>query len=170
MDQQAVTWTVQTEACTRQDNNVAAAIHHSICQHYEIKMTDNIWLHKPNPVAENNKIKVLWDFEIRTNRQIQARRPVLVVIDKQTKEGPIIDVAISHDTHIVDKEREKMEKYQDLILETQRMWSIKTRIVPIVIGALGATSNNLEKHIQDVSGKNKISNWQRQQYLVVHTS
>jgi len=31
------------------------------------------------------------------------------------------------------------------------------RVVPIVIGALGATSNNLEKHLQEISGKNTIA-------------
>jgi len=51
-------------------NNVAAAIHRSICQRYEIRTTDNIWLHKPNLVVGNSKVKVLWDFEIRTDRQI----------------------------------------------------------------------------------------------------
>ena len=139
-------------------NNVAA-IHHSIGQHYEIKTTDNIWLHKPNPVTRNDKVKLLWDFEIKTDRQRQAHRPDLVVTDKQTKEGLIIDVAIPNDTHTVEKEREKIEKYQDLRLEIQRMWNIKARVVPIVIGALGATSNNLEKHLQEIPGKNKIPNW-----------
>jgi len=67
--------------------NLAAAIHHSICQHYEIKTTDNIWFHEPIPVGEKKKVKVLWDFEIMTDRQIQARRPDLVTIDKQTKYG-----------------------------------------------------------------------------------
>jgi len=42
------------------------------------------------------------DFEIRTYRQIQARRPDLVVIDKQTKEGLVVDVAIPNGTRIVD--------------------------------------------------------------------
>jgi len=41
----------------------------------------------------------------------------------------------------------------------QRMWNIKARVVPIVIGALGATSNNLEKHLQEIPGRNKIPNW-----------
>ena len=136
-------------------NNVAAAIHHSICQHYEIKTTDNIWLHEPNPVAENNKVNVLWDFKIRTDRQIQAHRPDLVVIDKQMK-GLIIDVAIPNDTHIVDKEREKIETYQDLRLEIWRMWNIKARLVPTVIGAPRATNNNLEKQLHEILGKNKI--------------
>jgi len=152
-------------------NNVVAATHHSICQHYEIKTTDNIWLHKPNSVAENSKVKVLWDFEIRTERQIQARRPDLVVVDKQTKEGLIIDVAIPNDTHIVDKESEKIEKYQDLRLEIQRMWNIKARVVSTVglIEALGATSNNLEKHLQDIPGKNKIPNWHLPQLAPTNT-
>ena len=39
---------------------------------------------------------------------------------------------------------------------TQRMWNIKVRAVPTVIGALGATSNNLENQLEEISGKNKI--------------
>jgi len=50
------------------------------------------------------------------------------------------------------------------------MWNIKARVVPIAIGALGATTNNLEKHLQEIPGKNKIPNWQRHQYLAAHTS
>ena len=109
--------------------NVATAIHHSIFQHYEIKTTDNIWLYKPNPVAKNNKVRVLWDFEIKADRQIQACRPDFVVIDKQTKERLRIYIAIPNDTHIVDKEREEIEKSQDLRLGIQRMWNIKARVV-----------------------------------------
>ena len=29
-------------------------------------------------------------------------------------------------------------KYQDLALEMSRMWNVKTSVIPIVIGALGA--------------------------------
>jgi len=49
------------------------------------------------------------------------------------------------------------------------MRNIKARVVPIAIGSLGATSNNLEKHIEEIPG-NKIPRWQRQQYLAVHIS
>jgi len=70
-------------------SNVTAAIHHGICQHYDIKTTDNIWIHKPNAVAENDMVKVQLDFEIRTDKQIEARRPDLMLLDKQTKEGLI---------------------------------------------------------------------------------
>jgi len=44
------------------------------------------------------------------------------------------------------------------------MWNIKA------IRALGAISNNLEKQLQEIPGKNKVPIWQGQQYLAVHTS
>jgi len=61
-------------------------------------------------------------------------------------------------THMVDKEREKIANHQDLRLEIQRMRNITTRVAPIVVGTLGATVNNLEKHIEDILGKKKIPN------------
>jgi len=33
-------------------------------------------------------------------------------------------------------------KYQDLVLEIQRLWNVKAEIIPIVIGALGAVSSD----------------------------
>ena len=51
----------------------------------------------------------------------------------------ITDVAVPGDFRVKDKESEKIEKYQDLALEINRMWNTTTRVVPIVIGALGAS-------------------------------
>lgn len=134
-------------------NNVAAALHHGICRHYGVQTCDNTWLHDPKPTEENERAKILWDFEIRTDRVISARRPDLVVVDKTTNETTIIDVAIPNDTHIVEKEREKVGKYQDLRLEIQRLWNTKARVVPVVIGALGAVSNNLDGHLGEIPGE-----------------
>jgi len=38
---------------------------------------------------------------------------------------------------VKDKEAEKIEKYQDLAMEIGRMWKTKTKVVPVVVGALG---------------------------------
>ena len=35
------------------------------------------------------------------------------------------------------KEMEKVDKYQDLALELRKLWGVKVKVVPIVIGALG---------------------------------
>ena len=141
---------------TRHDN-IAAALHHGVCQHYNIRTEhNNTWLHKPNPTEESEKVKILWDFEIRTDRVIPARRPDLVIVDKTANEAIIVDVAVPNDTNIQGKETEKIEKYQDLRLEIQRMWDVKAKVVPVVIGALGAVTNNLEAYLEQIPGDHRV--------------
>ena len=49
-------------------------------------------------------------------------------------------MAIPGNFRVRDKQAEKISKYQDLALEISRMWKTRTRMIPIVIGALGAVS------------------------------
>ena len=49
-------------------------------------------------------------------------------------------MAICGDFRVRDKEAEKIAKCQDLALKTFQIWNSKTRVIPIVIGALGAES------------------------------
>ena len=42
---------------------------------------------------------------------IEARRPDIVVIDKKEGKVIIIDIAVSADVRVVEKEREKVEKH-----------------------------------------------------------
>ena len=39
--------------------------------------------------------------------------------------------------------KQKVEKYQDLRREVARLWNVKAKVVPIVVGALGAVTSNL---------------------------
>ena len=48
-----------------------------------------------------NGVKMLWDFDIRTDNIISARKPEIVVVDYNQKTGIIIDVAIPTDANIV---------------------------------------------------------------------
>ncbi|KAJ8040969.1 hypothetical protein HOLleu_15434 [Holothuria leucospilota] len=139
----------------KRHNDLASAIHRKVCQNYDFHVEPVPWQHKPNLVEENDKAKILWDFEIRTDRVMTARRPDLVIIDKGNKIATIVDVAVPSDTNIERKEREKIEKYQDLRLEVQRMWDVKAKVVPVVVGALGATTQNLDKHLEEIPGIHK---------------
>ena len=42
-------------------------------------------MHNPTPVLENDTHKLLWDFGIRTDHLISARRPDLMIINKKKK-------------------------------------------------------------------------------------
>ena len=63
----------------------------------------------------------------------------------------MIDIACPCDRNVNDKETEKVEKYQDLKIEVQRLWNTSVEIVPIVVGALGAISSNLQKYLQKLN-------------------
>ena len=85
-------------------------------------------------MTENEKAKILWDFTIQTDHIIQARRPEL-------NHTWIIDIAVPGDARVTEKEREKVEKYQDLAREMRKIWNTSVTVIPIIVGALGAVAN-----------------------------
>ena len=64
----------------------------------------------------------MWEFSIQTDYVIEARRPDLVVVDKKERSYKIIDYAVPEDSRIEEKEKYKIEKYQDLGSELQKIW------------------------------------------------
>ena len=48
------------------------------------------------------------------------------------------------------KELEKITKYQDLRLQGQKMWDVKSTVTPIVVGAFGTVSEELENHLKTI--------------------
>ena len=95
---------------------------------------------------ENAGIKLLWDINIQSGNLIDARRHDLIVIDKKEQKGIIIDIAVPADVRVEEKEKEKVEKYQDLKKEIKRLWKLgNVEIVPVVVGALGSVSAEFER-------------------------
>ena len=41
-----------------------------------------------------------------------------------------------------DQEGEKVEKYQDLAREVRQMWDARTKVMPVVMGALASVPMN----------------------------
>ncbi|XP_067944947.1 uncharacterized protein [Watersipora subatra] len=92
---------------------------------------------KTEAVLENEKVKLLWDFNVHTDKVIEARRPDLILINKETKQCHVIDTAIPGDAKVVQKEDEKIGKSKELRFEMNKLWKVKTKMIPIVIVALG---------------------------------
>ena len=111
-----------------------------------LEHTDKWYQHQPSPVVENKRYKLLWDFSIQTDRVIEHRRPDIVIVDWEEKECIVIDVAIPADQNIADKDWEKISKYSELKLEITRLWNVKAKVIPIVVGALGSIPKNLKEH------------------------
>ena len=101
-------------------------------------------------MLENEKCKILCDFAIQTDEEIEHRRPDIVVIDKEKREFKIIDIAVLGDQNIKVKELEKITKYQDRRLQGQKMWDVKSTVTPIVAGVFGTVSEELENHLKTI--------------------
>jgi hypothetical protein len=54
----------------------------------------------------------------------------------------LVDVAISGDRNVIMKEAEKIVKYKDLIIVTDRMWNVKAKVIPVIIWATGTIQNH----------------------------
>ena len=73
----------------------------------------------------------------------------------------LIDVAISGDRNVIKKEVEKILKYKDRTIEIQRMWNVKTTVIPVIIGATGTISNSFRKYLRNIPGKHEVKELQK---------
>ena len=74
----------------------------------------NWYEHEPESVLQNKDYKILWDFSIKTDHVIEARRPDLVVVDKKERSCKLIDFVVPGDSRIEEKKKDKIGKNQDL--------------------------------------------------------
>jgi hypothetical protein len=93
----------------KRHDRVATIVHWELCAIHGFQRSKNWYAHHAEPVLENEKVKILWDFNIHTDRIIEARRPDLVVVDKQNSETLIIDIAVRGDFRVVERERENKQ-------------------------------------------------------------
>jgi len=73
----------------------------------------------------------------------------------------LIDVAISGDRNVIKREAEKILKYEDLTIEIQRMWNVKTKMIPVIIGAIGTISKSFRKHVSYIPRKHEVKELQK---------
>ena len=72
----------------------------------------------------------------------------------------LIDAAIPVDRNVTKKEAEKILKYEDLTIEIQRKWNIKTRVIPVITGATGTISKSFRKYVSDITGNQDVKELQ----------
>ena len=90
----------------------------------------------------------MWDMPVNTDRIITANRPDINVKDSMNSTCKLIDITVTSDRNIALKEIEKKSKYKDLELEIQRMWYMKTVLIPVVVGAFGTVKKEMVENIK----------------------
>ena len=83
----------------------------------------------------------------------------------------LIDVEISGDRNVIKLEAKKILKYKDLTIEIQRMWNVKTKVIPVITGATGTISKSFRKYVSNIPGKHEVKEPQKTAILgTAHTN
>ena len=90
-------------------DKVAQVIHWKLCQRFGFPLKERWYEHVPERVLENEEVKLLWDFPIQTDHQLDHNKPDIVIHYKQKQECQILDVACPFDTRVKSKEKEKID-------------------------------------------------------------
>ena len=91
------------------------------------------------------------DMTIQYDHVIEARRPDIVVVEKENNKAIVVDIASPWDHRGYEKEGEKIEKYQDLKREIGRLRGIRhLEVVLVVVGSRGEVSNRLDAWLEKI--------------------
>jgi len=148
-------------------NKVARYVHWKLLKMNGVEL--NKWHeHDPQKVYENESVKLLWDFNIFTDKKISARRPDIIMVLKNIGSGFIIDVNCPNDRNVRKNEIEKAVKYTELKIELERIWGMHFQVIPLVIGALGAISTKFTQ-FANLLGLNEDDTGKLQNFVIQAT-
>ena len=78
-----------------------------------------------------------------------SQRSDLVVVDKKRRTCKIIDFVVPGDSGIEEKEKAKIEKYQDLRRELHKIWNVRAKIISLVVGSLGTIPEQIGNRLKE---------------------
>ena len=146
----------------RRHDNVGRLVHWELCGKYGLDRGERWYQHEPEGIIENANAKILWDFMIQCDHEVEHRKPDIVVIEKDSKQCWIIDIACPGDNRVCDKEEKKIDRYDKLAWEVKRLWTMKKVVViPIIVGALGTVSQDIEKYIAQIGVAIRVEQLQK---------
>ena len=74
---------ISTERVKTRHNWMGKMIYSEMCKIFKCDHTNKRYMHNPAHVLEIDKHKILYDFDVQTDRLISARRPDLTIINKK---------------------------------------------------------------------------------------
>ena len=136
----------------RRHDRMGLRVYWELCRKYGVKCAKRWFEEVPDEVrrSEDGKIEIWWDRAVETTKELEHNRPDVVVVDKVGKRWVLVDFSVPWDKNVWERENEKVRKYSPLALEVRRVHGVETRVVPIVVGALGAVTNRLGGYLKEL--------------------
>ena len=129
----------------RRHDNIGKIVHWKLARKCNFEAGDKWYEHDPESFSESDNYKILWDFSIQTDHVTEAWRPDLIIVDKKRRTCKIIDFSVPGDSRIEEKGKEKIERYQNLKRELQKICNVRVKITQLVVGSLGGIPKQFGK-------------------------
>lgn len=131
----------------RRHDKMGLRVYWELCGKYGLKRSERWYEEVPDAVRKSadGRIEVRWDQKLVTPTALEANRPDVVVVDKVNGKWTLVDFSVPFDRNVVQKEEEKLRKYDALAAQVRRQHRVRTDVVPIVVGALGVVSKRLDR-------------------------
>ena len=119
-------------------------------ENFNFEKSEKWYLQNPQIVTENVNQILIWDMNIQCDNVIAERKPDFFIANKMEKTAVIMDAAITLDKRILTR-KWKIEKYQNIRGEIQRLWNLKEfTVLLLVLGALGSVTKNIEISVHKI--------------------
>jgi hypothetical protein len=125
--------------------------------------TKHWYEHIPQSIerSQGGKVTILWTQQVQTDRTIPNNKSDIIIRDNEKRTCMLTDVALPGDRNMIKNEAEKILKYKDLTTEIQRMWNVKTNVIPVIIGATGTILKSFRKYLSNVPGNHEVKELQK---------
>jgi hypothetical protein len=60
----------------------------------------------------------------------------------------------------------KILKYKDLTIEIQRMWNVKTKMIPVIIGTTETISKAFRKYVSNIPGNHEVKKLKKKKAIL----
>jgi len=127
---------------TSKYNKVVGYIYWMICQHMGLQVTNKYYEHIPETGINIHSTTIMWDVSVITDQTILPNQS-----EKKQKTCLLINIAVPFDSNVNTKGTEEISKYKDLEIEVSKMLNTKTKIGPVIIGALGTIKKGSEPSV-----------------------
>ena len=81
-------------------------------------------MHKPESVPENEKNKIVRDFEIQTDHLSLTGRPNQMLVNEKKRTCRMVDFVVPADYRVNIKESEKRDNYLDFTRKLKKLWNM----------------------------------------------
>jgi hypothetical protein len=102
---------------------------------------------------------------VQTEKTIPNNNPDIIICNNEKRTCLLIDVAISGDRNVIKIEAENITKYKDLTIEIQSMLNVKTKVIPVIIGATGIISKSFRKYVNNIPENHEVKELQKSAIL-----